>query len=210
MKFTILEFYLAKILKRMRLRAVKNSEMSPSASIGPGTEFINSKMGKHSYCGYNCMVIDTSIGAFCSIASNCNIGADGHSVSWVSTSPVFNKNRSQIKNFKFSEHDYQTRSHVEIGNDVWIGEKVIIKSGVAIGHGAIVGAGSVVTKNIPPYEIWGGVPAKLIKPRFSDASISARLLNSKWWALDEEKLRKAAVHIKDPTAFLDYLENNRA
>lgn len=77
---------------------------------------------------------------------------------------------------------------VIIGNDVWIGDSVIILPGVQVGDGAIIGAGAVVTKNVPPYTIVGGVPAKKIKDRFSD-KIKEQLLQIKWWDWPEEKIK---------------------
>lgn len=196
----VIEYYFCKILKRLQPRAVRNSFVHESSSIGPGSEFINSKMGRNSYLGSSCRVVDTSIGSFCSIANGCLFGLDTHSINWVSTSPVFNKNREQIKT-KYALHEFITRTHVEIGHDVWIGENVVIKSGITVGIGAIIGAGSVVTKNIPPYEIWGGVPARLIRKRFSE-DICSQLLNSQWWSLNDIALKELAPYIQEPAVFL--------
>ena len=88
-----------------------------------------------------------------------------------------------------------------IGSDVWIGINSMIKSGVKIGHGSIIGMGSVVTKDVEPYTIVGGCPAKVIKKRFSDGII-LELLQSKWWELKESDLKILAKHIKDPVIFL--------
>ncbi|MBI5204619.1 MAG: CatB-related O-acetyltransferase [Nitrospirae bacterium] len=81
-----------------------------------------------------------------------------------------------------------SKGPVIIGNDVWIGDSVIILPGVQVGDGAIIGAGSVVTKNVPPYTIVGGVPAKKIRDRFSD-KIKEQLLQIKWWDWPEEKIK---------------------
>ena len=79
---------------------------------------------------------------------------------------------------------YESCPKTFIGNDVWIGADVKIKSGITIGNGAVIGAGAVVTKNIPDFAVVGGVPAKIIKYRFDDETIS-KLLDSNWWELSE-------------------------
>lgn len=201
--FYFLEYVVGKILGKLRPKMIRNSHVHSSSSVGPGSEFISSKMGRHSYCGADCRIVDTEIGSFCSIANSCAIGLDSHSIDWVSTSPVFNENRDQIK-MKYSHFPFATRTFVQVGSDVWIGERVVIKSGVSVGHGSIIGAGSVVTKDIPPYEIWGGVPAKLIRKRFSP-EITEGLLVSQWWNLDDNLLTRAAKSIRSPVDFLKVL-----
>lgn len=137
-------------------------------------------MGRFSFCGRNCHINNTKIGSFCSIAGNVKIGLGSHPVSWVSTSCAFYKGRDSISkrlaNLEYSSKPKQTI----IEHDVWIGENAIIKDGVHIGVGAIIGSGAVVTKDIGPYEIYAGVPARFIRKRFSDQMIND-LLNSKWW-----------------------------
>ena len=83
---------------------------------------------------------------------------------------------------------WDNKGDIVIGNDVWIGFEAVIMSGVTIGDGAIVGARAVVTKDVPPYTIVGGVPVKEIRKRFSDERIS-ELLNLKWWDWPEEKIQ---------------------
>ncbi|MFL0247334.1 CatB-related O-acetyltransferase [Candidatus Clostridium stratigraminis] len=199
--FSKLEYIISKIIKKMHLRAIKNSDVDKTSSIAAGTQFVDSKMGRHSFCGYDCIITNTNIGSFCSISGNCEIGGASHSIEWVSTSPVFNENRDQIKK-KYSYHQYNTSKHTEIGNDVWIGSKVLIKSGVSIGNGAVVGMGSVVTKDIPPYEIWAGNPAKLIRKRFNEDTIN-KLLETKWWDFNDEKLCKYAQYFDDVAKFIE-------
>jgi acetyltransferase-like isoleucine patch superfamily enzyme len=196
-----IEYIISKIIKKLHLRAMKNSLIHKNSSVGPGTQFINSTMDRHSFCGYDCIIINTSIGGFCSIAGNCEIGGASHSIDWVSTSPVFNENKDQIKK-KYSYHKYNTSQDTKIGNDVWIAAKCIIKAGVTIGDGAVVGMGSVVTKDIPPYEIWAGNPARLIRKRFDDTTI-ARLLEIEWWEYDDEILEKYAEYFNDVPKFLE-------
>ncbi len=198
---TDVEYIISKIIKKLHLRAIKNSSVNKTSSIGAKTDFINSRMDRHSFCGYDCIIINTSIGSFCSISGNCEIGGASHSIDWVSTSPVFNENKDQIRK-KYSYHQYNTSKETKIGNDVWIASKCVIKAGVTIGDGAVIGMGSVVTKDIPPYEIWAGNPAKFIRKRFNDKIIN-KLLEIKWWEFDEEKLNIYAQYFNDISTFLE-------
>lgn len=200
-----LEYIASKIIKKLHLRAIKNSFIHKTSSVAAGTQFINLSMDRHSFCGYDCIIINTSIGSFCSIAGKCEIGGQSHSVDWLSTSPVFNRNKDQIKQ-KYSYHEYNASQNTYIEHDVWIGSRSLIKAGVKIGVGAVVGMGSVVTKDIPPYEIWAGNPAKFIKKRFSDEIIS-ELLRVKWWEFDDSTLYKYAKYSNDVKRFL--IEVNR-
>ena len=90
---------------------------------------------------------------------------------------------------------WDNKGDIVIGNDVWIGYEAVILSGVTIGDGAIIGARAVVTKDVPPYTIAGGVPAKAIRKRFSDDTVSA-LLKSKWWDWPEEKIQRSISDIQ--------------
>lgn len=125
------------------------------------------------------------IGAYCSIAAGVKIFLGGeHRVDWVTTYP-FNIKWESAKNF--SGHP-STKGDVIIGNDVWIGFEAIILSGVNIGDGAVVAARAVVTKDVPPYGIVAGNPARLVRMRFDDKTIS-RLLVVKWWNWNNSKIK---------------------
>jgi chloramphenicol O-acetyltransferase type B len=126
------------------------------------------------------------IGAFCSIATGVQIFLGGeHRTDWVTTYPfsVFWENGRHLTGHP------KTKGDVVIGNDVWIGSEAVVLSGVKIGDGAVIGARSFVTRNIEPYSIYGGNPARLIKKRFDDATIQ-RLLKLEWWKLSDEKIEK--------------------
>lgn len=158
-------------------------------SIGVNT-FFSGKMGRCSYIGdFGHIVAD--IGRYCSIANNVKTASGTHPTrEWVSTNPVFYSLKSPCgKTYVDRElFDGQTK-RVVIGNDVWIGSGATILGGVRIGDGAIVAAGAVVTKNVQPYEIVGGVPAKVIRKRFKEDQIE-KLLVLKWWEKDEVWLQK--------------------
>jgi acetyltransferase-like isoleucine patch superfamily enzyme len=125
-----------------------------------------------------------------------------HPTNGISTAPMFysSSNLSNgitlCSNSKFKEH-----LPVIIGNDVFIGANVVILDGITIGNGAVIGAGSVVTKNVPDFAVVGGVPAKLIKYRFSPNQIEA-LSKIKWWEFDEDQLKEVEKTFFDIDLFI--------
>jgi acetyltransferase-like isoleucine patch superfamily enzyme len=136
----------------------------------------NSIVGDYTYINKNSSVENTIIGKYCSIASGVIIGPYEHDYKKLSTHPFWRESFYGLIKNNIKDENYRLTT---IGNDVWIGTNVIIKSGATIGDGAIIGAGSVVTKKIPPYEIWAGVPAKKIKDRF-DNQTKNKLLKLDW------------------------------
>lgn len=159
-------------------------------------------IGRNIYIGRNTNIgACDSIGHFTSISSGVRIGLMAHPAGFVSTSPVFYApRRGWVKESLFDESEGR---RTVIGNDVLISAHALIKNGVTIGHGAIIGAGSFVDKDVPPYAIVAGSPAKLIRMRFSEQLVE-RLLKSEWWNLPDEKIKNAG-HFQDPEAFLDAL-----
>lgn len=148
----------------------------------------NSTIGKYSYVAPGSILSNCEIGKFCSIGPKVVIYGN-HPTSWLSTSPVF-YSKVELCGISFSDKEYFNGiPKVIIGNEVWIGANVFIKAGVRVGNGVIIGAGAVVLKDIPDYAIVGGVPAKILKYRFS-AEIIQKLLSIKWWDWEEDKLRE--------------------
>lgn len=149
-----------------------NVSIGKYASInGPSTSIVSHK---NKIC----------IGAYSSIARNVQIQGHNHNYKRATSSSIF-KGIFKIND----DSDIDNKGDVIIGEDVWIGTNSVILSGVRIGRGSIIAAGSVVTKNIEPYSIVGGVPAKLIKSRFSNATIN-ELEESKWWLWDTDEVLK--------------------
>ncbi len=133
---------------------------------------------------------ETTIGSFTSIGMDVHIGHGVHPTNYLSTSPYFYLDRLYYKNKDTPSHnEYESMEPVHIGNDVWIGSGVFIKNGITIGDGAIVGAHAVVTKDVPPYAIVCGNPARIIRYRFSD-DIIKQLLELKWWNLPDDIIKQ--------------------
>lgn len=147
-------------------------------------------MGAHSYLRSESRILSvSSIGRYCSIGRDVTLGEPprNHPVEWVSTSLSVS-------------HRYETPlSLTEIGNDVWIGHCAVVMAGVKVGHGAIIARNAVVTKDVEPYQIVGGNPARAIRYRFSEPTRAA-LLASQWWELEHEALRH--LPFDDVDAFL--------
>lgn len=144
------------------------------------------------------------IGSFCSIAGGVKILLGGnHNTKAITTFPFYERLST------VSKHN-ETKGDVIVGSDVWLASDCLILSGVTIGHGAVVAARAVVTRDVPPYAIVGGNPAKVIRYRFADEVIQ-KLLDNPWWELPPEEVVSIAPLLcsDDIQALLSYLENRR-
>ena len=195
-----LRFIFAKAMRRMLVPALRNCDIHETARVLSLSNLSTVRMGRYSYCGNNCSISNTTIGAFCSIADNVSIGRAEHPIEFVSMSPVFHEGRNVLRK-SFSTHPLPKGKRTVIGHDVWIGQGVLIKAGVTVGNGAVIGMGSVVTRDVPPYEIHVGTPARLVRPRF-DEETRRRLEESRWWEWDEATLLKKAARFDDVAQFL--------
>lgn len=162
----------------------------------------NVKIGKHTYFSQGVVWSNVVIGRYCSLSYNVLIAAHQHDMDHLSTHPSFSRPVHGATDDKGDAGKMTL-----IGNDVWIGGNVVIRRGVKIGDGAVVGAASVVLEDVPPYSIVAGVPARIVRYRFSE-DIIRRLLELKWWEFDEKILKELPMH--DVKKCIDILENHRA
>ena len=165
-----------------------SSTVDKRAKVNRFTKIFHSSIGRYSYIGPHSSLIYAEVGSFCSIASDVCVGMGIHDLKKLSTSPLFTEQHNG------TGHSWTRRTpfpfkRVTVGNDVWIGERVMIMGGRQIGDGAVIGAGAIVTKDVPPYAIVAGVPAKLIRYRFPEDTIS-RLERLRWWNLPEEVIKE--------------------
>lgn len=164
-------------------------------------------LGKYSYIAKNSDITNTEIGKFCSIGPNFCCGQGIHPTNGISTSPMFYSTAKQNGKTLVTENKIIESKRTIIENDVFIGANVTVLDGVRIGHGSVIGAGAVVTTDIPAYAIAVGVPAKLIKYRFSEKQIE-ELLKIKWWDFNDQELQDVEKHFFDINSFIaKHLDN---
>lgn len=177
---------------------IKDSHIGVYTYLGPFTEIFESVIGDYTYLMQNCQVQYSDIGKYCSIASYVRIHPVNHPMWRPTTHHMTYRRKSYGLGDTDDENffDWRRGNKVEIGHDVWLGHNVTVRAGVKIGHGAVVGSCSVVTKDIPPYAIAVGVPAKVIKYRFPDDEIE-KLLDIKWWDWPYDTLKDRLEHLTD-------------
>lgn len=195
-------FLYSKLIKKLQGKCIKNSKVHHTAKVYSASDVYDSTIARYSYIGNYSKVINTDVGSFCSISNNVTIGAEEHPSDWVSTSPVFQNIKNSGSPVRFAHHELPPSPRTIIGNDVWIGHGATIKAGVHIGNGAIVAGSAVVTKDVPPFAIVGGIPAHIIRYRF-DEKIISELNNSEWWNLDEKTLLQIGPYITNPQKFIE-------
>ncbi|MGF1631379.1 MAG: chloramphenicol acetyltransferase [Kiloniellaceae bacterium] len=172
--------------------AVVDCDLGRYTEIGRNTAMSHTRFGDYSYITWGCHVTSSEVGKFCSIAAQVRINPGNHPV-WRASQHHFSYRSRQ---FGLAEDDdeevfaWRRDNAVTLGHDIWIGHGVTLLAGVSIGTGAVVGAGAVVSRDVAPYSIVAGVPARPIRERFP-AAIAERLQTLAWWDWSHARLREA-------------------
>lgn len=185
---------------------LRNATLGRFTEIKERVQFLDSTLGDYSYIERHAEVIYSHIGKFCAIASDVRINALRHPMERISQHKMTYRPNEYFTGAKLDKGFRESRivDAVDIGHDVWIGHGAIIMPGVTIGHGAVVAAGAVVTKDVAPHAVVGGVPAAFIKRRFAP-EISTRIISLGWWDWEHQRLAKAVddMRVLDVETFLD-------
>jgi phosphonate metabolism protein (transferase hexapeptide repeat family) len=189
---------------------VVDSSLGDWTEIGGDSTIIESTVGKYSYITRHCHIIYSEIGNFCSIASHCRINPGNHPLKRAALHHF--SYRSRMFGLGTDDHDFfeWRRSHkVTLGHDVWLGHGVVVLPGITIGTGAAVGAGSVVTKDVPPFTVVAGVPAKPIRQRFPK-EVQDAMVRIAWWEWTHDQLRDALQDFRalDAAVFAEKYDPN--
>jgi len=184
-----------------------DTEIARNVGIRPLVKMERCRIGRCSYMGTMSAAYDTIIGNFCSIARECYIGGATHPLDRVSTSVCFYL-ESNYTGICYDSNDFDWHTHTTIGNDVWLGTRVTVLGGVTIADGAVIGAGSVVTKDVGPYEIWAGNPARFIRKRFDESTIQS-LLKMKWWYWDDSVLKEKGYLFTNVESFFSDVSTSK-
>ncbi len=188
---------------------IRSCTLGRYTEVGARTKLLEVQMSDYSYVENDGDIAYCSIGKFCSIAAMTRINPGNHPMQRASQSH-FTYRASAYFSGEADEQEFfawRRAHHVSIGNDVWIGHGAIVLAGRSIGDGAVIAAGAVVTKDVAPYSIVGGNPARPIRPRFS-ADVAARMQALAWWDWPHERLHAALADFRKLSAeeFLDRYE----
>lgn len=202
-----LRFNLSDSIEIGQKSKVRGAKIAKNVKIGFHCNIQRGGVSSFSYMGDYCELPQVEIGKFCSIAAHVTLAAGNHPMSYVSTSPYtystirnsFAKKQLFTQEFFYTDEDHKYLC--KIGNDVWIGTRVTLVCGskaLNIGDGAVIAAGAVVTKDVPPYAVVAGCPAKILRYRFSDEMIS-EMEREKWWDKSEDWIKESVEAFSDPS-----------
>lgn len=177
---------------------IKDIQFGDYVEIGSDNHLDNSSIGNYVYTGQHCYIQNSRLKHFISIAAQVRIGPTNHPYERP-TQHLFAYNGEGYGFYPKDNEFLAKRKELitTIGNDVWIGHGAIIQAGITVGDGAVIASNAVVTKDIPPYAIAGGIPAKIIKYRFSDEMIAA-MSQIAWWDWDRLTLEKNYLDFRLP------------
>ena len=171
-------------------------------------------VGAFTYSDRDCELNDCEVGRYCSIGAHVILGPGEHPLDFLTTHPIATDGLGRIAGFAgqplYIDHclteasrPVPGRNRTTIGSDVWIGSRAIVSQGVTVGMGAVIASGSVVTRDVPPFAIVAGAPARVLRYRF-DEQLIERIVRSQWWTLDLSCLPKR--DFADVDGFLSELE----
>lgn len=168
---------------------ITNSKLEEHVKVDRNSLIYHSSIGRYTYFGENDKIMCSDIGRFCSIAWNVSIGPRHHDYHKVTTHGFLHNDRFDIRPKDEPDESQWLDKKTNLGNDVWIGANAIIANGLTIGDGAVIGGNAMVTKDVPPYAIAVGNPAKILKYRFED-SIIDQLIELKWWNFEIDLIKQ--------------------
>ncbi len=186
--------------------SVQDSSIGKYVRLGEYVTIVKSRIDDFSYVNSSSKLVNVQVGKFCSIGSEVLTGIGKHPTDLGSTHPAFYSTGKAFKTFSDKNY-FEEYSNIEIGHDVWIGSRAVIMGGVKIGNGAIVAACAVVTKDVEPYSIVGGVPARHIKYRIPKEKITS-IEKTQWWNQSEDWLRENFKLFHNIESLIQYFEKS--